>query len=187
MGYGVAQPGYWAHRKEPHSKRLTWCYSMKGSHPELPRAFKAWENKAGIAFEQVSLASAADFVVSIPEGGGSQSTWSFEKKTLFLRGSEQFGAVLHEIGHLLGLSHEQDRPDARDAWYTKNPGVLGKKTSLEGAAIREGGGKASGLKLCAYGDYDAASLMHYPASHYEAMTEPSPGDCVAVGAINGWG
>jgi hypothetical protein len=186
MGYGVAQPGYWVHRKNPKAKTLTWCYSMKGSHPKLPDQFKVWQAKAGVTFELVALPADADFVVAIPEGGGSLSMWSFEKKTLFLKGKEAEGAILHEIGHLLGLSHEQDRPDARESWYEKNPGALGKATSLEGARIREEGGKASGMKLVAYNDYDPASIMHYPASNYEGKKEPSPGDCITAKAINGW-
>lgn len=186
MGYGVAQPGYWANRKAPQDKSLKWCYSMKGSHPELPKAFKVWQDKGGIAFMEVRFPADADFVVSIPEAGGSLSMWSFEKKTLFLKGSEKFGAVLHEIGHLLGLSHEHDRPDARETWYRDNPGNLGTEMSLYGARKREEGGKASGMTLCSYGDYDPASIMHYPGSHYETMIEPTPGDCIAVRAINGW-
>jgi hypothetical protein len=98
-----------------------------------------------------------------------------------LKGTETLGATLHEIGHLLGMSHEQDRPDKREAWYEAHPGALGTDQEKTGAALRE-----VKHKLVSYGDYDSNSIMQYPPSKYEQKTEPSDGDVEAVKQINGW-
>ena len=83
-------------------------------------------------------------------------------------------SVLHEVGHLLGLSHEQDRPEGWK-WMEDNKVPFG----VEGAKTRAADNKS-------YGTYEPGSIMHYPGSHYEGMTEPTAGDVAAVKVINGW-
>lgn len=176
MGYGVKPLGYWN-----GAKFLSWRMKEGTRHAKLQEALDIWQKSVGVTFSESFTQGAAspspvDFEVV---NGGSQSNWSAEKKTLFLKGHETLGAMLHEVGHLLGMSHEHDRPDCRDKWYTANPGVLGKETSIKGAEIRE-------AKLQVYGPIDIESIMQYPQDKYQAATAPSAGDIATVKAINNW-
>ena len=172
MGYGVKPLGYWNGKKF-----LNWRMKTGNIHPKLEDAFDIWQGKVGLTFTRAGLAeSSVDFEVV---SDGSISQWSPSKKTLYLKGSETLGALLHEIGHLLGMSHEHDRPDVRDKWYDANPGSFGKTESIRQAATR-------GDKLQIYGEVDLDSIMQYPENKYKAATEPSQGDIDAVKQINGW-
>jgi hypothetical protein len=172
MGYGVTPPGYWARKKI-----LVWTLGEGKKHPELERAFDIWESKVGVKFvESAGLGAEADFKV---KNDGSTSQWSPSMKTLFLKGTESLGATLHEVGHLLGMSHEHDRPDRRGNWYKENPGRLGEEESIRQAEVRA-------QKLQTYGEYDSDSIMQYPESKYLQMDSPSQGDIEAVKAINEW-
>lgn len=172
MGYGVKPPGYWR-----GGKFLNWRMESGKKHPKLESAFDIWQQKVGIIFTEAGLAaSSVDFEVV---NGGSNSQWSPSQKKFYLKGSETLGAMLHEVGHLLGMSHEHDRPDVRDKWYDANPGAFGKVESVSQAARR-------GEKLQIYGEIDAVSIMQYPESKYKQATQPSAGDIAAVNAINGW-
>lgn len=173
MGYGLKPPGLWNGKKN-----FTWRRTEGGECSNLDLALDTWQKELGITFTQAPSTGniSVDFEVVI---GGSQCCWSGGQKKLFLKGSTTLGAMLHEVGHLLGMSHEHDRPETRSAWYTKNPGFLGTKDELAGAVLR-------GEKLETYGDYDDESIMQYPKSKYEQKTAPSKGDVETAKAINGW-
>lgn len=172
MGYGIKPPGYWNGKKF-----LSWRYASGGPHGFLQRALDIWQEKAGVTFTEAgATAGAVDFEVV---NGGSTCQWSPSQNKLWLKGPESLGVVLHEIGHLLGMSHEHERPDARQAWYEANPGAFGTEESIRQAGIR-------GANLQTYGANDVDSIMQYPQSKYANATAPSSGDIAAVKQINGW-
>lgn len=176
MGYGVKPPGYWNGKKH-----LTWRQTEGKPHANMELAMAIWQKELGITFTastpgQLGNAISVDFVVV---NEGSQSGWSPTLKKLSLKGKETLGAMLHEVGHLLGMSHEHDRAETRADWYKNHPGAMGEKASFDGAVLRA-------ANLQDYGAYDNDSIMQYPASKYEQMTAPSAGDIETAKAINGW-
>jgi len=171
MGYGEKHPGPWN-----KSAVLTWKHVENGAEiPNLEAALDIWQAKLGITFQE-SQAQSTSFVVKTV--GAKCTGWSRPVKVLSLQVSDTLGTCLHEIGHLLGISHEQDRDELRKGFYTDG---LGKDLlfGLEGANSRA-------AKLVNYDPHDPASIMQYPESHYLRATEPSDGDVATAKAINGW-
>lgn len=166
MGYGLKR-GMWN-----GATTLYWQLSQGTVHSRLEEAFAIWGAGIGIRFESLLTANTnAHFRVAEADSTG----WSPAIKKLSLKSGEPLGVVLHEVGHLLGLSHEQDRPDARDNYYSNM-----QAWHLQGAIDR-------GAKLQEYGAYDPGSIMLYPDTNYKPMTRPSAGDFAAARAVNGLG
>jgi hypothetical protein len=82
------------------------------------------------------------------------------------------GSMVHEIGHLIGMNHEQKRPDAGKAYHGHGPYLklfwnnipsrwkpqyLPDMKSYVGSANDGAGDPHVG-----YADYDFGSIMHYP-------------------------
>jgi len=85
------------------------------------------------------------------------------------------GSMIHEIGHVLGMNHEQKRPDAGRAYHGKGPFLkllwdqipinwrseyVEQQSSYVGSASEGPGDPHSG-----YAEYDFESIMHYPAGN----------------------
>jgi hypothetical protein len=83
------------------------------------------------------------------------------------------GNMVHEIGHLIGMNHEQKRPDGAAEYHGKGPKLImhweniddawkpqytGEASSYTGSANEGAGDVFSG-----YAPYDFGSIMHYPA------------------------
>jgi len=177
LGYGIDTAKFPARR---WGRTITWRGENKG---RLQEALDIWQGKLGISF-QATVADAADFAL---KWDGSAQSWhpggsrpalgrpeAGKAGTLFLKSDAPLGIVLHEIGHLLGLSHEQDHPDNRDAYYRGQEAWI-----LEGVVTR-------GALLAVYGPFDPLSVMLYPEATYALMTKPSDGDVASAKAINGW-
>ncbi|WP_079109974.1 M12 family metallopeptidase [Streptomyces roseifaciens] len=69
------------------------------------------------------------------------------------------GSVMHEIGHAIGLLHEQQRPD-RDSVVTVNEANVQPADRVRNFKIIEG---------CKLGSYDCGSIMHYSQTAFGKM------------------
>ncbi len=116
------------------------------------------ESVAKISFEECSgLCAGSHLKFKVPSDGGCSSPvgrvpWPAINKIRIGEGCG-VGSIMHEVMHSLGVHHEQSRCD-RDQFVTIH----------EDAIIK---GRQSNFKRkCAgntdYGDYDYASIMHYP-------------------------
>jgi hypothetical protein len=185
MGYGLDTTTY-NDRKWPTT--ITWSGEWTGKQGgKLREAMNAWQQAVGVTFTRL-LVGTADFEIK----WDTSNKWSNNSDgpkngkpqpgtmgTLWLKSDKTLGSTMHEIGHLLGLSHEQDRPDARESWYENHDPV----GFLERLNERPD-------YYCEYGSYDTDSIMHYSrtgvSDGYKTKSAPSQGDIAAVKAINGW-
>lgn len=180
MGYGLDTEQY---DDRKWGTTITWSGELKG---KLAEALAAWQNAAGVTFSQTT--SNPGFKVKWVGTGTSESHAGWHNfspgngkpavgrvGSLDLKEDHTLGSMIHEIGHLLGLSHEHDHPDKRESFYESDETGWG----LRGAERRA-------AKNRVYGEYDDDSIMRYPKSHYQSMTSPSAGDVDTVKQINGW-
>ncbi len=101
-------------------KNIKWRYDISaGNNKDFKKmwetAMKKWNEASGITFKQVAPKFRGDYVLvgwgspassSIGRSGGEQS--------LTFNTGNNVGNVMHEIGHVLGLEHEHNRPDRDD-------------------------------------------------------------------------
>jgi hypothetical protein len=77
----------------------------------------------------------------------------------------QKGSIIHEIGHVGGLHHEQKRCD-RDNFITIIWANIPENKKSQYQTICVGGTSQS---IEGYGDYDYCSIMHYPRGNPEKI------------------
>ena len=137
------------------------------------QAMEQWHAVTGIRF--VPNGGRLDSVDIIPGDGtdGTLGHWPIGNH-VHIEPHASFGAVLHEFGHVLGLMHEQQRPD-RDQYLTLSP-FLQKDlkfctTSLN--VCTDVMANFPVIKTQMQTDYDPCSLMHYLADQTPRHREDS--------------
>jgi hypothetical protein len=67
-----------------------------------------------------------------------ESTGAFKKVNLgFCDGFDEAGSIIHELGHAVGMNHEQKRPDATSDYHGKGPYIT---INWENVPERDAGG-----------------------------------------------
>ena len=98
-----------------------------------------------------------------------------------------YGAILHELGHVLGLVDEHQHPDANIKWKQEFVADMIAQDSVMGYNYF----KKRDFLTCSYGKYDSQSIMHNDATAdqidagevIDASCKLSPGDIDFIGTI----
>lgn len=131
---------------------------------ELKKAMDYWTSKTNITFQERTTQS--NYVVIKDSTGCSSSVgMTGGEQYINLNKNCGFGAVVHEIGHTIGLFHEQSRID-RDSFVTIiwDQIEVGKSHNFD---------KKSPYVAEDLGTYDYGSIMHYSANAFAKAKEPT--------------
>ncbi|MEO1857231.1 MAG: M12 family metallopeptidase [Rubritalea sp.] len=90
------------------------------------------------------------------------------------------GDIIHELGHLIGFSHEQQRQD-RDQYLDVIKSNLRPSFSFNAPGDNYGAGYAPANHKVDFGEYDYGSIMHYePAGHAVSSNDCLSVECAAL-------
>ena len=144
---------YYIETKEVAAKDAT---PMEADDVRVVGAIADWEAKTCIRFTKCTSANrcARPYIKFIAGGGCSSpvGTYSTRVNTIILGSGCPTGTVIHEIGHSLGMLHEQSRKD-RDEYVVVDLKAMRKAFKSN---FNKMGSRGRDL-----GAYDYGSIMHY--------------------------
>ncbi len=123
----------------------------------IKKAMSDWEAVADVHYEEVTPRAGAYKITYVYENRWSSSIGENNSNChmIFGNGSNKYIHVLHELGHAMGLLHEQQRPD-RDTYVT----IIWE--NIIAAYLDNFETKDNPLITEQSYDYDFTSIMHYP-------------------------
>ena len=145
--------------------------TAQGLTSNIQEAIKDYADRTVIMFQPWSNES--DFVTFKVTG--------FNLSPIGRRGGEQIiqlvsnaqvGSIIHEMGHAIGLWHEQCRPDRDDhvkiLWENVEPKID------RGVDVNRSQFAMTGTEGQTYGDYDPSSVMHYGSYAFSKQLDVLP-------------
>lgn len=136
---------------------------------KIEEAMQEWEDKTVISF--VPRTTQTDYVKISGDNTGCYSSvghvggvQGINLEGIDVAGESRCGysAMLHELGHTIGLIHEQSRPDRNTFLEVHSENIVAEKAGNIGLVT-------SGLPI---GSYDLSSLMHYGTFGFSATGNP---------------
>ncbi len=127
----------------------------------LSQAMQDWESVADVLFVEVTPRSGAYKIIKVGENTWSSSIGENNSncQMIFGSGGNKYSHITHELGHVLGLLHEHQRPDRdsyiRILWDNIIAQFITNYEKLDNPLIIE-----------EQYDYDYNSIMHYPANSF---------------------
>lgn len=154
---GSAEMNFWP--------SATLIYDFDPSYPEqqeVLRAMQVWTQETGVQFRRRTNEQAYAMIVRKEDGCWSNIGYTGQLQYINLGQScTIFGTKLHELGHALGLNHEQSRRD-RDAYITLR---------MENVATAQQNNFRMGS--VDVGPYDYDSVMHYGRYAFSTNGQPT--------------
>lgn len=132
--------------------------------PRVEMAIRHWQRFTPIRFNELQEAKGDYIKFVVDQGCWSRVGRQTGEQWISLADGCGVGAAIHEIGHALGLWHEQSRSD-RDDYITIVEANI--KPGKQSQFLKH---KQDGQD---WGDYDYDSIMHYPADAFSANQQPT--------------
>ena len=157
-------------------KQITYCYPdyAKGSINVL-KGLAKWQEVLDnqITFKPVTVNPMVNIKIDRSgwhSGDSLNGRRPGHSGVLQISETALIGTVLHEVGHLLGLSHEQNRADCPPRYR-------------EGLLFADEVALKAQQNYVEYGAFDTESIMLYGV--YKKRREPSAGDIAAIKTMYG--
>jgi hypothetical protein len=131
--------------------------------PLVKAAMEHWEARTPIRFKPSD--NETDYVsFERRDGCWSRVGRQGNMQVISLGAGCGLGAAIHEIGHTLGLWHEQSRSDRDDYVEVVKANIISQHLHNFDKHIQDGDD---------LGDYDYGSIMHYPATAFSSNGQPT--------------